>query len=82
MIELNSSKSSITADTAFRKDLPCRGALLVPYTHVQSSNQAKERYHDKTVSSSTRKSRGGHPTKLPVTKFGRTPKRTHGCVNV
>lgn len=58
MIELNSSKSSITADTAFRKDIPCRGALLFPYTHALSSNQAKEGYHDKTVPSSARKSRG------------------------
>ena len=61
MIELNNSKSSITADTAFRKDLPCRGALLFPYTHMLSSNQAKERYHDKTVPRSTRRSRGATP---------------------
>jgi hypothetical protein len=39
MIELNSSKSSITADTAFRKDLPCRDALLYPYTHDQPFKQ-------------------------------------------
>ena len=37
MIELNSSKLSITANTAFRKDLPYRGALLVPYTHVNTA---------------------------------------------
>ena len=81
MIELNSSKSSITADTAFRKDIPCRGALLFPYTHDQHC-WIKIESHDETVPRSTRKSRGGHPTKLPVTKLGHTPKRTQGCVGV
>lgn len=60
MIELNSSKSSITADTAFRKDLPCRGALLVSYTHVQHC-WIKTESHDEIIPSSARKSRGATP---------------------
>jgi hypothetical protein len=57
MIEWNGSKSSITADMAFRKDLPYRGAPIYPYT-LDQSNIAREGYHDKTVSSSMRKFRG------------------------
>jgi hypothetical protein len=37
-------------------------------------------YHDKTILSSTRKFKGGHPTKLPMTKFGRTPIQTQRFV--
>ena len=64
MIELNSSKSSITVDTAFRKYLPCRGALLVPYTHVRTRLASAES-HNKTVPISTRKSRGATRLSYP-----------------
>ena len=36
-------EASITVDTAFRKDLPCRGALLYPYTHDQPFRQRYNR---------------------------------------
>ena len=70
MIELNSFKSSISADTAFRKELPCRGALLVPYMHDQLFEQPTVigillRYHDKTVPSSARMSRGATRLSYP-----------------
>ena len=52
MIEKLCSKSSITADTAFRKDLPCRGAPMFPYTLDQppeETNRMEMGYLDTTV---------------------------------
>src|SRR4051812_40428982 len=80
MIKKLCSKSSITADTASRKDLTLQGCNKVStrtYTLVVRSGRYKitkhtQRYVD-GVSDTTfprpKASTGGHPTKLPATKL-------------
>ena len=70
MIEILCSKSSITADTAFRKFYPA-GVHKQQHTLDQPrKNQLKTQrgIHDKAITGFKNIS-GGHPTKLPATKL-------------
>src|SRR3954466_9484640 len=70
MIEKLCSKSSITADTAFRKFYPA-GVHKWQHTLDQPrKNQIKTQrgFHDKAITG-FRNISGGHPIKLPATKL-------------
>src|SRR4051812_39308142 len=75
MIEILCSKSSITADTASRKDLTLQGCtkvstrsstLFARSVNIHPSVCRRGLSHD--VSQTQSKYMGGHPTKLPATK--------------
>ena len=90
MIKSHSSKSSITADTAFQKDLTLQGCTNVPtrtYTQAVKPTRLPVSYcshsaimvgevSDTTVDISRIRYRRATPTKLPVTKSAKLHRRT------
>src|SRR3954467_8556686 len=87
------SKSSITADTASRKDLTLQGCTKVStrtYTLVVRSGRYKITKHTPNGMSTgfqtqsfpdPKQAHGGHPTKLPVTKLAGLRDRPRVCVD-
>ena len=82
MIEILCSKSSITADTAFRKFYPAGGTNSNTRTISLGKNQMKTQRGITTEQlQDSYKFQGGHPTKQPATKLAGSETDPEVCVN-
>ena len=71
MITESIPKSSVTMDTAFRKDLTLQGCPNVLTRMFKSKSNGKKVEHHDSHSPSRKQCPGSHLTKLPDSKSGR-----------